>query len=414
MQMRTVVMGANTLADYLINSAPMGPQKEYANLIKASLRQLARITTDFEFYSKLEHNMIQLDSTEFDLHKAVEDVVYGMSEGGLACDVSCVIGMDVPRVVRGDSHRLTRIIHNLLNSTSSVIVSFMGSFNFQILLTVELAKKVNEHRHIRFSISSDTGKEACLLEHSNSFEMGLELPIAKRLIQLMNGTMGLEGNHGSSDSRFWFSVQVEDVRNSEVHRYNKQSDEDLSSILNIDSAIQSAFKRQNITVVLVEKNAEMVRFIQSFLSALCCNCVVAPSYREAWKYIQGDISPILLVSSNDGSTMSNYVGIDGNILLPFLTSPFCSFLRSPPSPFSLLSSLFLSPFPDSLLLTDNVDELNVGLVPSSTRSSIMFGRSISPELEQFIYYLRNSSNKWYIPVCVLTNVPSNPQVTKVN
>jgi len=45
--------------------------------------------------------MIQLDVAEFDLHKAVEDVVYGMSDGGLACDVSCVIGMDVPRMVRG-------------------------------------------------------------------------------------------------------------------------------------------------------------------------------------------------------------------------------------------------------------------------------------------------------------------------
>eukprot|EP01102_Stenamoeba_stenopodia_P005602 TRINITY_DN16350_c0_g1_i2.p1 TRINITY_DN16350_c0_g1~~TRINITY_DN16350_c0_g1_i2.p1 ORF type:complete len:928 (+),score=140.54 TRINITY_DN16350_c0_g1_i2:71-2854(+) len=371
LQMKTVVSGAYTLADILIGSA-MGPQKEYANLIKASLRQLARITTDFEFYSKLEHNMIQLDVAEFDLHKAVEDVVYGMSEGGLACDVSCVIGMDVPRMVRGDASRLTRIIHNLLNSTSSVIVSFMGSFNFQILLTVELAKKVGDHRYIRFSISSDTGKEACLLEHSNSFEMGLELPIAKRLIQLMNGSMGLEGNHGAQESRFWFTVQVEDVRRSDSLRH-KQSEE--IDIMNIDTTVQSLFEKQNNTVVLVEKNAEMARFIQSFLTALHCNCILASSYREAWKYIQGDVSPIVLVSSNDGS--SNYIPTGEMESVDDIVTP--------------VSSLIMP--------------------TSNTRSSIFFGRSISPELEQFIYYLRNS-NKWYIPVCVLINLPSNPQISK--
>ena len=113
--------------------------------------------------------------------------------------------------------------------------------------------------------------------------MGLELPIAKRLIQLMNGSMGLEGNHGAQESRFWFTVQVEDVRRSDSLRH-KQSEE--IDIMNIDSTVQSLFEKQNNTVVLVEKNAEMVRFIQSFLTALHCKCILAPSYREAWKYIQ--------------------------------------------------------------------------------------------------------------------------------
>ena len=83
-------------------------------------------------------------------------------------------------------------------------------------------------------------------------------------------------------------------------------------------------------------------------------------------------------------------------------------------------------------MDDLVTPVSSLIMPSNTRSSIFFGRSISPELvydsfvyyntssatfsynieqEQFIYYLRNS-NKWYIPVCVLINLPSNPQISK--
>eukprot|EP01103_Thecamoeba_quadrilineata_P019107 TRINITY_DN7602_c0_g1_i1.p1 TRINITY_DN7602_c0_g1~~TRINITY_DN7602_c0_g1_i1.p1 ORF type:complete len:883 (-),score=165.69 TRINITY_DN7602_c0_g1_i1:148-2796(-) len=268
MQMRTVLSTADTIADLLGTETENQNHKEYVSLLKTSLTQLSQFANDFEYYAKLEHNLIESNIENFDLHKAVEDVVYGV---GLSCDVSCVIGINVPRNVRGDLSRMSKIIRNFLNSLSFTIVSFLGCFDFHILLTVELGKSAGSTRLVNFMISSGTGKEACLLENINSFEMGLELPIAKRLVQSMGGSLDLEGPDDPSTSRFKFSVQLEDVSQATdsmlIDRLNNQDQRDLI--------------RLELTVLLIERNAEIVRFFKAFLTALHFDCRVVSSCDEA-------------------------------------------------------------------------------------------------------------------------------------
>jgi signal transduction histidine kinase len=79
-------------------------QREYAEVIDLSGRALLEIINDILDFSKIEAGRMDLESVDFDLRRAVREVLGSFAEAAQAkgLELLCLIRHDVPSALRGD------------------------------------------------------------------------------------------------------------------------------------------------------------------------------------------------------------------------------------------------------------------------------------------------------------------------
>ncbi|MBY0444169.1 MAG: PAS domain S-box protein, partial [Burkholderiales bacterium] len=211
-------------------------QKNYIEVIQRSSEHLLNIINDIFDFSKMEEGQLKLECSAFHLHKILEDVItrVGIEARAKGLTLLSRIAPNLPSSVVGDARRLEKILLHLIEN--AVKFTVQG----QVELFTELESENNEEVKIKFSII-DTGIGISHDEQAQLFQaftqadtsatrkfggLGLGLIIAKQLVDLMGGSIGLlsEIDKGSC---FWFSIclkkdlqEVEDV--SVVALKNKQ------------------------------------------------------------------------------------------------------------------------------------------------------------------------------------------------
>ncbi|MEM8772550.1 MAG: ATP-binding protein [Pseudomonadota bacterium] len=213
-EIRTPMNGMMVMAD-LLNQSQLPPrQKRYADVIAKSGKSLLAIINDILDFSKIEAGRLDLEMIAVRPAEILDDVVslFWERAANKGIDLAAYVAPEVPEIIEGDPVRISQIISNLVNNA----LKFTESGH--VTVTAGCLTTDNEKSIIEFAVS-DTGvgisdeKQSAIFEAFSQADQtttrkfggtGLGLAISRRLVEAMNGTIGVSSRENKG-SRFHFS-----------------------------------------------------------------------------------------------------------------------------------------------------------------------------------------------------------------
>jgi signal transduction histidine kinase len=242
------ILGAN---DWLLDTALTPEQQDCAETIKKSAEALLEIVNDILDFSKLDAGRGTFDPVEFSIRAMVDEQLALFQERASHKKLLLrdEIAAAVPPQLWGDPIHLGRLLYTLLGN--AVKFTERG----EVCLHVEpvpvsgsdeqvQSRGQDGRRLIRFSVV-DTGIGISQAEAGRLFQafvqadgsnrrkyggMGLGLAMARQLVELMGGAIGVESEPGKG-SRFWFDLPLAQTGALPVER--------SSNVLVLDADVMS-------------------------------------------------------------------------------------------------------------------------------------------------------------------------------
>lgn len=215
-EIRTPMNSILGMSEFMANSSLDSKQKVYMSNIRSSAEILLALINDILDLSKIEAGQLSIEQQEFNVSSALEStgnlIAYKIQEKGLTFNQH--IHKDIPDRLVGDPGRLRQILLNLCSNAEKF------THQGEIDVTVSLVGQTDEEAELKFEVR-DTGigipadKMDLLFKHFSQIDTsstrryggsGLGLVISKKLVELMDGQIGVESTEGSG-SVFWFTAK---------------------------------------------------------------------------------------------------------------------------------------------------------------------------------------------------------------
>ncbi len=223
-EIRTPMNGVIACTNLLLDSCKIPTDLKYLNTIKSSGKILLRLINDILDFSKLEAGMVDLESTPFNFHKSVGEVVElfntKASEEGKTLELN--ICDNVPVSTEGDEARLKQILSNLISNA----IKFTKS---KVCVDVSVADGTSGMLRFIFKVEDDgigipAGDVSKLFQSFSQVDAsttrkyggtGLGLAISKGLVESMGGEIWVESeiNKGAC---FKFMIEMNEVNEESV------------------------------------------------------------------------------------------------------------------------------------------------------------------------------------------------------
>jgi len=218
-EIRTPMNGVVGMASLLSRTELSDSQQEYVDTMHNSGLSLLKIINAILDYSKIEAGKLTLDTIDFSVSAALDDVLHLFSAEAARKELVLTSSIDsnVPTSLRGDPVRLGQIISNLVSNA----IKFSDSG--EIIVTCSLSGQQpveGERLELLFEVK-DPGvgiPEVHLESLFDNFSQvdesstrrhggtGLGLAICRELATLMSGQVGVRSEQGKG-STFWFTAR---------------------------------------------------------------------------------------------------------------------------------------------------------------------------------------------------------------
>jgi PAS domain S-box-containing protein len=207
-----VIIGMASLASEF---AHCREQKEYIDMIRESAASLLTLINDILDFSKIEARRLELAEIPINLSQEIEKLVLSLAPQAYkkGLEINCSVDKRIPSMVLGDPARLNQVLLNLVGNA----IKFTNKGEVTVALRLDDVSK-NEVS-VLFSVK-DTGigipsdrmdklfEVFSQVHNLSSYEYegtGLGLPIAKNLVELMGGSIGVESEEYRG-STFYFTL----------------------------------------------------------------------------------------------------------------------------------------------------------------------------------------------------------------
>lgn len=224
-EIRTPIHQVIGLVDLLSATQLSAEQASMAHTVKECCHHLSGILNDVLDSARLGADKVQLERHHFNLWKCVYDVVLAAKTStAKALDFPVHIAPDVPEFVLGDQMRIRQILVNLTSNAEKFTEK--GFISVSVSVTESFADpETNKPMAVVLFQVKDTGIGIPPSKAGMIFDMfsqadssttrkfggfGMGLNIASKLVQLMNGDMGvISENIVGKGSTFYFTLQLE-------------------------------------------------------------------------------------------------------------------------------------------------------------------------------------------------------------
>jgi PAS domain S-box-containing protein len=223
-ELRTPLNAIIGMAELLKNRGLNERQRTYVETIETSAEALLTVISSILDFSKIEAGRVDLEAQDFALDTlltaAADVVAKKVQRKGLT--LATYVDPVIPPVLRGDADRLRQILLNLIGN--AVKFTERGHIDIRALLVETTTRRVT----VRFEVQ-DTGIGvsseilptlfAPFVQGDSSTSRkyggtGLGLSISKRLVELMQGEIGVT-SEAAGGSLFWFTAQLATVGTGE-------------------------------------------------------------------------------------------------------------------------------------------------------------------------------------------------------
>jgi two-component system sensor histidine kinase RpfC len=216
-EMRTPLNGIVGVVD-LFKTTTLSPQQvELVGLLRHSITVLRSLVDDVLDITKIEAGRLTIELAPFDLHASINGLIQLLRPHAEAKGLLLKAFVDpaLEYRLRGDSHHLRQILLNLLGN--AIKFTERG----EVTLSVNLKQESVAAITVRFEVK-DTGIGIAREALPNIFERfvqadqsttrkyggtGLGTTIAKQLVELMGGNIGVESTFGEG-SLFWIELPL--------------------------------------------------------------------------------------------------------------------------------------------------------------------------------------------------------------
>lgn len=271
-EIRTPMSAIIGFSQLFENSNLTDEERVWMNAIRQSGENLLVIINDILDFSKINADKMEFEIKPIDLKEITENTLIMFSEKVKTKGIGFNINIDknLPNWVMGDRVRISQIILNLVSNAIkftevgevNVYLQLEHEFDDKIILKLNVTDTGIGIPEIKHQLVFETFTQATPNTNSKFGGTGLGLPITKKLIELMGGSIDVFSSEGKGST---FIAHIPLEKTNELHIVEKQVDTESSksemehlSILVVDDNIlnltlaKAVFKRWNVAIETAE------------------------------------------------------------------------------------------------------------------------------------------------------------------